>query len=221
MLKRIHFHTGTGSSAALRLIGLAAISLIIGSLVAACDSPSPRDPKSIAEQVARQQVADFLSVPVTDTTLVSVAAQEFNDSSLDCPEPGMSYLQVLTPGYRVIIEADGRRFDVRVSGDFGRICRRTKPQNPNAVTKSTSPAPELIDLARQNLADAFDADASKILVLGARPLESKPSLAGCEVRCQKEAPQCGYVIELSLDGRRFFFHGDAAGVKACPPILTM
>jgi hypothetical protein len=100
--------------------------MITVSLITACGAPAPRDPGSIATTL----VAEFLSVPVTDTTLVSVSAQEFNDSSLDCPEPGMSYLQVLTPGYRVIVEADGRRFDVRISGDFGRICRRKKSGAP-------------------------------------------------------------------------------------------
>jgi hypothetical protein len=107
------------------LIRRAAMMITI-SFITACGAPAPRDPGSIAKTLA----AEFLSVPVTDTTLVSVSAQEFNDSSLDCPEPGMSYLQVLTPGYRVIVEADGRRFDVRVSGNFGRICRRKKSAAP-------------------------------------------------------------------------------------------
>ena len=36
---------------------------------------------------------------------------EWNDSSLGCPKPGMNYLQVVTPGYRITLEAQGRRYE--------------------------------------------------------------------------------------------------------------
>ena len=77
--------------------------------------------------VARRVVADFLALPMSEITVVSIESKDFSDTSLDCPQPGMSYAQVITPGHRVVVEADGRRFDVRVAGRAGRICR--KPAN--------------------------------------------------------------------------------------------
>jgi hypothetical protein len=49
-------------------------------------------------------------------TVTSAVAVTWNDSSLGCPQPGMMYTQVITPGLRVMVEADGKSYDYR----FGR-----------------------------------------------------------------------------------------------------
>lgn len=135
-----------------RISGYFAIGLSTVALSLACSGqdsvdgevtapPDPASPATIAQQV----VADFLSVPIAEVAVVSTAAQEFNDSSLGCPEPGMSYLQALTPGHRVIVEAEGRRFDIRVSGGHGKICHRQKPGKNPSKPSITSPTSELTD----------------------------------------------------------------------------
>lgn len=119
--------------------GIFAVILFAGALTLACspreaaEESAPQQPAATSpEMVATQVVSEFLSVPATDVSVISAEAQEFNDSSLGCPVPGMSYMQVLTPGHRVVVEADGRRFDIRVSGGHGKICHRQKPgQKPS------------------------------------------------------------------------------------------
>jgi hypothetical protein len=107
----------------------------------ACSNDSPpavastQDP----EATARLVVAELLSIPATDVSLVSIEARKFSDSSLDCPEPGMAYQQVLTDGHHILVEADGRRFDVRVANGYGRICRQQK-SNPAPPKSKTPPA---------------------------------------------------------------------------------
>ena len=54
----------------------------------------------------------------------SEEAVQFSDSSLGCPSPGMSYLQVITPGYKVLAEYGGKIYDVRVAGSRGMVCDR-------------------------------------------------------------------------------------------------
>ena len=54
----------------------------------------------------------------------------------------MSYLQVVTPGHRVLMEADGRRFDVRVTDGFGRLCRQRKPSGNNPRLRARRRSPE-------------------------------------------------------------------------------
>ncbi|MBX0330428.1 hypothetical protein K2Z83_22465 [Oscillochloris sp. ZM17-4] len=39
------------------------------------------------------------------------AAVEWNDSSLGCPQPGVAYMQVITPGYQVVLEAGATTYD--------------------------------------------------------------------------------------------------------------
>ncbi len=71
------------------------------------ESPSERQ----AAEAARKVIAQKAGVGADELKLVSVAAQEWNDSSLGCPEEGMMYMQVITPGYKVVLEADGKQYE--------------------------------------------------------------------------------------------------------------
>ena len=203
---------------------------IIGTVTAACGGqdqpPAIAEPAAAAkpENVAKKVVADFLSLPMDGVSLVSLEAEEFNDSSLGCPEPGMSYLQALTSGYRVVLEADGRRFDVRVSAGHGRICHRHKPRGaPTPADESADRAPvtSQIDLARQDLARLLDTESTRISVLGIRSVNTRTVVDDCSVNCDPGAEQCGYIIALLHDGRRYDYHADQEVISPCTPILTM
>lgn len=85
-------------------------------------------PSPIPQSLLRQIVADLanhLDVSVEAVQVVSIEPVTWKDSSLGCPEKGMAYLQVLTPGYQVILEVQGRQYDYRTDtqGNF-RICTR-------------------------------------------------------------------------------------------------
>lgn len=59
-------------------------------------------------EMAREDLAQRLSIPANQIHLVEFMEVEWSDSSLDCPQPGMSYLQVMTPGYRILLEANAQ-----------------------------------------------------------------------------------------------------------------
>ena len=64
-------------------------------------------------------IADLADRLGIDSSAVSVVAMEdvtWADSSLGCPQPGMSYTQVETDGMRLILEADGDFYDYRSGG---------------------------------------------------------------------------------------------------------
>jgi len=46
-----------------------------------------------------------LGVDPSAITVVWVETKEWPDTSLGCPEPGMMYTQVITPGYLVVLDA--------------------------------------------------------------------------------------------------------------------
>ena len=202
-------------------LNVAAATAIITLMLVACDTETAPNITASPESIAKEVIAEFLSVPATDVSLVSIAAQEFNDSSLGCPEPDMSYLQVLTPGHRVIVEADGRRFDVRVSAGHGRICRRSKVKPPASGTTPPAEVSRLIDLARQDLARHLAAESSSIRVLEIHPFSAQAVVKGCSPECDDSSTQCGYMIGFIHDGRRYDYHADQKNVTPCPPILTM
>lgn len=61
-------------------------------------------------ELARRDLAARLGLSTDEIQVIEVQAVTWPDSSMGCPEPGRMYLQVLTPGYRVILEARGQRY---------------------------------------------------------------------------------------------------------------
>ena len=66
---------------------------------------------------AKEALAQRLSISVTRINLIEAVEVEWSDSSLDCPQPGMAYLQVLTPGYRIHLESGGNVYEYHSNRD--------------------------------------------------------------------------------------------------------
>ena len=47
----------------------------------------------------------------------SVEEFDFADASLGVPEPGVAYTQVITPGYIIILNAEGATYEYHASGE--------------------------------------------------------------------------------------------------------
>jgi hypothetical protein len=82
-------------------------------------APTPTSPVASAPTVAappgaavallavRQDLARRLNLAEAQIALIRAEAVDWPDSSLGCPQPGMMYLQVVTPGYRLVLAAGG------------------------------------------------------------------------------------------------------------------
>lgn len=73
---------------------------------------TPTD-ESDAEKAMAAAKADLmrrLGLTEEAITVKSVEEVQWRDTSLGCPQPGMTYAQVMTPGFRVILEAGGKEF---------------------------------------------------------------------------------------------------------------
>jgi hypothetical protein len=60
-----------------------------------------------------QAVADLAlraGVEAAAVQIVEVTAQSWPDASLGCPVEGQLYAQVVTEGYRIVLEAGGARY---------------------------------------------------------------------------------------------------------------
>jgi hypothetical protein len=87
---------------------------------------APAGPGARMGELARAALAQELGVAEADIAVVSVEENEWRDSSLGCPKPGMNYLQVITPGYKIILEARGKRYEYH-SDTNRRVVRCDKP----------------------------------------------------------------------------------------------
>lgn len=86
---------------------------------------APVDPAATpAVDAAKAALAQEIGVKPEQIAVVSVEPVEWGDSSMGCPQPGRVYLQVITPGYRVVLEAQGQRYEYHT--DSGKNAARCK-----------------------------------------------------------------------------------------------
>ncbi|WP_026369158.1 hypothetical protein [Kallotenue papyrolyticum] len=86
-----------------------------------------------AVQLALQMLAGTLGCRPEAIEVIDAEAVEWPDSSLGCPQPGMMYMQVITPGYRVVLEHGGQRYTFHT--DAGRRAVRCDAGRPPAATR--------------------------------------------------------------------------------------
>lgn len=70
-------------------------------------------------------LAAELGISAEEIDVLSVARYEWPDTSLGCPEPERAYAQVVTPGYSVILRAQGGEYEVHtdLEGRAAVICQ--------------------------------------------------------------------------------------------------
>jgi hypothetical protein len=94
-------------------------------------SPEPSDGASPRRGVVADAVRDLarrLSVEQSQITVVSAEEVTWRDGSMGCPRPGMMYPQVLTDGSRVVLEAQGQRYEYHAGGRRSAfLCENPEP----------------------------------------------------------------------------------------------
>ena len=73
-------------------------------------------------KLAIETLAHELGLGTDLVELRRASPVDWPDSSLGCPQVGETYLQVVTPGYLVSLQADGQVFSVHVGPDRAVVC---------------------------------------------------------------------------------------------------
>jgi len=78
--------------------------------------PTPSD-SSLQNLIgkARQDLARRLSISTDQINLAGAMEVTWPDASLGCPQEGMAYAQVLTPGYLILLVYAGNEFEYHAS----------------------------------------------------------------------------------------------------------
>lgn len=82
----------------------------------ALPTPSEAGSQSLIEK-AKEDLAQRLSISPIQINLLEMTEVEWSDSSLGCPQPGMDYLQVITPGYLILLEVDAQTYEYHSNKD--------------------------------------------------------------------------------------------------------
>ena len=75
---------------------------------------------------ALNDAANLLSTTRDQLGVEQVEARDWPDSSLGCPQPGVMYAQVVTPGFLIVISAGGKRLEYHTdSRGTVKLCRES------------------------------------------------------------------------------------------------
>ena len=150
----------------------------------------------------KAELAKKLQVTEKSLVTVVVEAVDWGDASLGCPEPGMMYAQVITPGHRVVLAVDGKQYTYHtaLAGNYV-LCERAKSSSSAAV----------IDLLKVDLAARSGAAVADIVVLSSEAVQWSDSSLGCaqpgKVYSMVITP--GLRVTLELAGKRYDYHTGA------------
>jgi CO/xanthine dehydrogenase Mo-binding subunit len=164
-----------------------------------------------ATELARQALAEELGISIEQIRVRTVVAVEWPDASLGCPKKGQQYLQVVTPGYRVLLEADGRTYAVHVAGNRAVTCRASADE-PQIFA-----ATRLAKLARANLAARLKIEPRAVKTRFVRPRSWPDASLGCPKPGELYAAVVtqGFLIELEAGGKSYRYHSDQNRVVPC------
>ena len=73
------------------------------------------------ESAVRKLLADELDVDDGDFKLDSSEGVGWSDATLGCPQEGMVYAQVITPGYKLIFDLGGTSYVVHTNSDGSHV----------------------------------------------------------------------------------------------------
>jgi hypothetical protein len=146
-------------------------------------------------------LADKLGLAPDDVEATAIEPVEWPDASLGCPEPGKVYAQVITPGYRIVLEVNDRQYELHTdqSGGMVVMCERKLDKGPAAAVA--------------HLADELGIPTEEIEVLSVEMYEWPDTSLGCPQPGQAYAQVVtpGYRIILKAQGERYEVHTDEEG----------
>ena len=171
------------------------LSFLVMCLWLSLSIPALADPglsRQAAIDRARQAVAIQASLAPQSLQVESAQAVDWPDSSLGCPQPGMMYQQMITPGYRVSLldTTSGKIYRVHLAGQRAIIC--DPPPGAGAQDEKSlrfgqrwQHAQEARALLARRLGVAIEA----ISVLGSKEVAREKAPPGCR-------PMTGDTLQL-------------------------
>lgn len=164
---------------------------------------------------AKEDLSQSLGIPVDEIRLVSVEEVEWRDSSLGCPQPGSASLTVITPGYLILLEAEGDVYEYHSDGE--RVVTCEDPQPPLKEEPAKQEEEALVLAAKAELAKRLDRPEDEIEVVLVEAREWSDASLGCPqpgmMYAQVVTP--GYQIILSAKGETYDYRATSNRVVLC------
>jgi hypothetical protein len=186
------------------------IRILIACAVGTAVSGQERSkPEAEAVALARRTLIAKLLVGPERITTVSVSPAQWRDSSLGCPQRGMTYTPVISSGYEVTLRDADREHVVHVAGGRAVICgSQSDPKQPPAAMVSASL--KAANAVRAALSARLGIEPARIRILSTRPLRSTPCPAA------PASPNgAALIVEAEAAAQTFRYYADDAEVRNC------
>lgn len=157
------------------------IFLTIASIACAHAEQPPSPAQAI--ELARQTLARQNDFPAKNLEVESANVVQWPDTSLGCPQPGMMYAQVITPGYQVTFmnTASGKTYFVHTGAGRAIVCEKT------ASTRSQTEKNlrfgqrwQISRQAQQKLAEYLSVKREEVRIVGAHDTEMEKVGPSCK-----------------------------------------
>ncbi len=198
-----------------RILDITVALLGVGLLIASCvplsgPATSPLAPPATSTPwpaLVQAQAALAAQLGIAAEAIVLVAAEpvEWPDACLGLAQAGEMCAQVITPGYRMVLAADGKHYTVHTDQTGGQV--RLAP------TGIVSELPEAAAAAAQMLAERLGIPLDAIRLIAMEEVEWRNGcleLAGPDEMCTL-ALVPGYRIVLEAAGQQYVFHTNRSG----------
>ncbi len=168
----------------------------------------PEDPRSAITTKVTQQLALSLGLDVSQVSLVSIEEMDWPDACLGLAEEGQMCAQVITPGYKVTLQAQGKEFIYRTNKDGSMII-----SEPSENVVIDPELPQAVTLARQFLAELLSVKPALVKVTG---YSQRDWPNGCLGIAEKDT-NCidvitpGYLVTFELDGKAYKVRTNLSG----------
>lgn len=170
--------------------------------------PVPKD--SVAAVIAaRADLASRLHITEDQISVRKVESVQWRDSSLGCPKPGHGYLQVITPGFRIWLEAQGQTYEYH-SDTKGTIVECGEGQSPAPTEAPPGGDNPMVTLAKNDLAKRLNISADDIKLVRSDAVTWTDACLGIHtqgVACA-DVMTPGYLILLSAQNVTYEYHTD-------------
>ncbi|HEX9707574.1 MAG TPA: hypothetical protein VGA24_08035, partial [Steroidobacteraceae bacterium] len=205
------------------------LAAVVASVLAACNEESgataaPEEIPFVPGQGSSEKLTDAqrdiarlaidalaadLQIASDGILVDTIVAVDWRDSSIGCPKPGMAYLDVITPGHKITLRADGQIYTVHEAGNSAFVCRQTKAQGGITPQLDLVFGEQLV-FARKDLASRIGVPESEITVGSAEENTWDDASLGCPEAGANypPGPVTGWILTLKHGMRDYTYHTD-------------
>jgi hypothetical protein len=171
--------------------------------------------------LAIDALATEIKAPKDQILLDTIRALDWRDSSLGCPKPGMAYLDVITPGHKVTLRANGQIYVVHEAKNRAFVCNAGKALGGITATRELTFGKQLLE-ARKDLAGRLGVPEREIRFLASEGHEWNDASLDCPEPGKQYAQvkTSGWKMSFGYNDRVYTYHTDLDRTFPCPAITA-